>query len=367
MSLKPALFPVLLALSLFLSSVGCKRGAHEESSPEPTAVRLEPTQPEVQAPAASAFPAVSIPMSNPQTLDKIALGHQLFFDKRLSVDGSRACYSCHQNEHGNGGQTPLAIGANNKKLTRHSPMMWNVAMYDAFYWDGRSSSLEAQVKGAWGGGNMGVGKDNLQNKTDELATIAGYKSQFDKAFPDEGMTADTVAKAIAAYERTLICDDTAYDKFIKGDPDALDQKQKRGYDLFMGEAKCVLCHAPPSFSNATNTKGGLYYNIGIGTAGKAQADVDIGRMKITGQTSDWAAFKVPTLRNISKSAPYFHDGSVATLRQAAKLMATGGTANKNKTPLLTDSGLSDRDLNAVVAFLGALDCNKALEVPNLPK
>jgi cytochrome c peroxidase len=341
----------------------CKsKPAEEEAAPSAEA----PADKVELPPAPADFPQMKIPEDNPQTPDKIALGHQLFFDARLSVDGSRSCYSCHQNEHGNGGETPLAVGAKEKPLTRHSPVIWNTAYFEAFYWEGRAGSLEAQAKGAWGGGNMGVGADNLASKAAELAKIKGYEKQFKKVFPDEGVTPDTIAKAISAYERTLVCNDTAYDRYAKGDDGALSDQQKEGWALFMGKGQCVVCHAPPLFSSAMGVPGGLYYNTGIGTAGKADDEVDVGRSKITEQDADWAAFKVPSLRNISKSAPYFHDGSVATLAEAVKIMATGGLNNKNKTPLLADRGLSKGELGSLVAFLGALDCAGKLEQPELP-
>jgi len=342
----------------------CKsKPAEEESVPpgEPMAQKVE------LPPAPAKFPELKIPADNPQTAEKVALGHQLFFDARLSVDGSRACYTCHQNEHGNGGETPTAVGAQNKPLTRHSPVIWNTAYFEAFYWDGRSGSLEAQAKGAWGGGNMGVGADNLDKKAAEVAKIEGYKTQFEKVFPKEGVTADTIAKAISAYERTLICNDTAYDRYAKGDEGALTDEQKAGWGVFMGKGQCAVCHAPPLFSSAMGVPGGLYYNVGIGTAGKPEAEVDVGRMAVTGNDADWAAFKVPSLRNVAKSAPYFHDGSVATLVEAVKIMASGGIDNKNKSALLADRGLTDAEMKALVAFLGALDCGTKLEQPELRK
>jgi cytochrome c peroxidase len=352
---------VRITVGLAVALAACKSKPVEEKAPSekaPEKVELPP--------APAEFPEMKIPQDNPQSPDKIALGHQLFFDTRLSVDGSRSCYSCHQNEHGNGGETPLAVGAQEKQLTRHSPVIWNTGYFDAFYWDGRAASLEAQAKGAWGGGNMGVGNENLPKKTAELARIKGYKKQFEKVFPEEGMTPDTIAKAIAAYERTLICEDTAYDRYARGDDGALTDQQKEGWALFVGKGQCAVCHAPPLFSSAMGTPGGLYYNVGIGTAGKAEQEVDVGRFAVSAQQADWAAFKVPSLRNVSKSAPYFHDGSVATLAEAVKIMATGGIDNKNKTALLADRGLSHDELAALVAFLGALDCAGKLEEPKLP-
>jgi len=309
---------------------------------------------------------VPVPADNPQTDAKVKLGHQLFFDKRLSVDGSRACYSCHLNEDGNGGKDPLAIGAGDKMLTRHSPVIWNVGYLAELYWDGRSKSLEAQATAAWAGGNMGVGNENLEKKAAEIAAIEGYKTQFDAVFPGEGVTPTTIVKAISAYERTLVCDDTAYDKYAKGNDQALTEEQKKGLDLFMGKAACVTCHAPPHFSTAYGGPQGTYFNVGIGTKDKKEEEVDVGRAKVSNQPADWAAFKVPTLRNVAKSAPYFHDGSVAKLEDAVRVMAGGGYPNKNLSPLVVDRKLSDAEVKQLVAFLAALDCNEKLEEPKLP-
>jgi cytochrome c peroxidase len=351
-----------LAVVLGLGLASCKRKSVEEETPAP-----QPSAEKSEAPAAPAeLPEMKIPGDNPQTAEKVALGQQLFFDARLSADGSRSCYSCHQNEHGNGGETPLAVGANAKQLTRHSPVIWNTGYFEAFYWDGRADSLEAQAKGAWGGGNMGVGNENLEKKSAELSKIKGYAEQFKTVFPSEGMTPDTIAKAISAYERTLICDDTAYDRYAKGDESALSEEQKSGWRVFMGKGQCAVCHAPPLFSSAMSVPGGLYYNVGIGTAGKGAAEVDVGRAAVTGKDEDWAAFKVPSLRNVAKSAPYFHDGSVATLDEAVKIMSGGGIDNKNRSALLADRGLSDDERASLVAFLGALDCGGKLEQPKLP-
>jgi len=359
-------FVIVCAIAMAVATTACKK---KEAAPD-AAVEPEVAEDEqavVEVPAAPAeFPKLQIPDDNPQTPEKIALGHQLFFDKRLSVDGTRSCYSCHQNEHGNGGETPLAVGAKGKQLSRHSPVIWNVAYFGQLYWDGRADSLEAQAKGAWGGGNMGVGKENLGKKAKELAKIDEYAKAFDEAFPGEGMTPDTIAKAIAAYERTLICDDTAYDRFAKGDESALTAEQKQGYALFMGKAQCVACHAPPMFSNAMGVPDGVYYNVGIGTQGVPEEEVDVGRQAVTNEESDWAAFKVPSLRNVSKSAPYFHDGSVPELEGAVTIMASGGIDNKNKTEILANRGLSGPEIDAIVAFLGALDCPNRLETPDLP-
>lgn len=299
---------------------------------------------------------------------KVELGHALFFDKRLSVDSSRSCYSCHQNENGTGGAEPVAIGAGDKKLKRHAPIMWNTAYFKgAFYWDGRSATLEDQAKKAWMGGNMGVPEEKLAGKVAELVKIPGYKALFDAAFPKEEPTADHVVQAIAEYERTLICNDTAYDKFAAGDKAALDEAQQRGLDVFLGKGGCVTCHTPPHFSAAMGVEGGVYFNAGIGTKDKAEADIDKGRMEASGNEADWGAFKPPTLRNVAKSAPYFHDGSAATLEDAVKIMSSGGIENKNlMRALLTDKKLSAEETKDLIAFLGGLTCGGTLEEPKLP-
>jgi cytochrome c peroxidase len=309
------------------------------------------------------MPALELP-PDPKRKEKIALGHALFFDTRLSVDGTRSCYSCHLNEDGNGGHEPLAIGAKNAQLTRHSPVIWNVAYFKgSFYWDGRSPTLEAQAKAAWGGGNMGVGKDNLEAKAGEIAKIPGYKKLFDAAFPKQPVTADVIAAALSEYERTLLCTDTAYDKFAAGDKAALSEQQQRGLDVFMGKGQCTACHAPPFFSSAMGIEGGIYFNVGIGTEGKPEAEVDPGRMTVSNNPTDWAAFKPPSLRNVSKSAPYGHDGSRKTLDEVVTFMSTGGAENKARTPLMAPRGLTPAEHADLMAFLGGLDCPGKLEPP----
>ncbi len=306
----------------------------------------------------------------------IALGHVLFFDKRLSAAADRACYSCHQNEDGNGGHDPIAIGSGDKPLTRHSPVIWNVGYWtNAFYWDGRAKTLEDTARAAWGGGNMGGAPEGakadeataaLDRRAAELATIPGYKPLFAAAFPDvKAVKTEHVAAALAAYMRTLVCNDTAYDRYAAGDKTALTDAQQRGLDLFAGKAKCGTCHAPPWFSTAMGLEGGAYFNAGIGTQGP-EDKVDIGRMKVSNQPADWAAFKPPSLRNVRKSAPYFHDGSVAKLEDAVTVMASGGIANKNKSPLLDDVKLGEAERAELIAFLGGLDCGGSLEQPKLP-
>ncbi len=315
---------------------------------------------------------------DPKRAEKIELGHALFFDKRLSGANDRSCYGCHMNEDGNGGHDPTAIGSGDKKLPRHSPVIWNVGYWKtAYYWDGRAKTLEDNVKGAWGAGNMGGAPPDskpeetvaaLDKRAGDLAAIPGYKKLFDAAYPGTSIKAEHAIGAIAAYMRTMICDDTKFDKYAAGDTTALTEQQQRGLDIFLMPTKgnCGMCHAPPFFSNAMSIDGGTYFNVGIGTKDVPDDKVDIGRKKVSKDDKDWAAFKIPSLRNISKSAPYFHDGSVAKLEDAVKLMAGGGIANKNKFGSLDDRKLSDAELADLVSFLGALECPNKLDEPKLP-
>jgi len=364
----------LLIMAFTGASLACQKKSEEASKPK----ELSAAEKASAQAASEAVPKademnlvydlgkVKAPEDNPQTDEKIELGRQLFFDKRLSVDGSRSCYSCHQNEDGNGGHDPIAIGAQDKKLTRHSPVIWNVGYLPRLYWDGRSATLEEQGTAALAGGNMGVGKENLGKKAEEIAKIKGYKAQFEQVFPGKGATPETIVQALSAYERTLVCSDTTYDRYAKGDHAQLNANQKRGLELFMGKGACVACHTPPFFSTAYIVKDGAYFNVGVGFEGKKEEEADVGRKKVTNTDTDFAAFKVPTLRNVSKSAPYFHDGSKATLEEAVRFMAKGGFKNAHLSPLMTDKKLADDEIKAIVEFLGALDCQVALAEPKLP-
>src|ERR1700754_4730485 len=201
-----------------------------------------------------------IPPDNPMSPEKVALGRQLFFDERLSFDGSRSCYSCHVCEHGLTDGLPKAIGAGNKQLPRSSPTLWNIGYHKEFYWDGRSGSLEAQAMAAWKGGNMGVGE-----KTGEIVAkinaLQGYKSQFQKVFQSDA-TPENIMKAIAAYERTIISGDTAWDRWKAGDNTAISTSAYRGWNIFQA-IKCNNCHDGVLFTDQQ------YHNVGIGMQDKA--------------------------------------------------------------------------------------------------
>ena len=215
------------SLVLILAAlVGCsgKKDKEQKLEPQPEPTAPTPVEPP-PAPRASQSPLPSLPElaleADPKRAGKIALGHALFFDKRLSGANDRSCYSCHQNEDGTGGHDPVAIGSGDKPLTRHAPVIWNTGYWrNAFYWDGRAKTLEDNVKGAWGAGNMGGAPADakpeevvaaLDKRAAKLAAIPGYKKLFDAAFPGAPIKAEQVDSAIAEYMRTLVCKDTAYD------------------------------------------------------------------------------------------------------------------------------------------------------------
>ena len=295
-----------------------------------------------------------IPADNPMTPEKVALGRQLFFDERLSADGSKSCYSCHVCEHGLTDGLPKAIGAGNKQLPRSSPTLWNIGYHHEFYWDGRSPSLEKQALAAWTGANMGANADEIVAK---LNALQDYKTQFQRVF-QSGATPDNVVKAIAAFERTIISGNTAWDRWKTGNNMEISRSAWRGWNIFQA-IKCNNCHDGVLFTDQQ------YHNIGIGMDEK---EPDLGRFKVTNNVQDTGAFKTPTLRDIEKSAPYFHDGSARTLEEAVDIMLGGGKPNqyldkKNLEP----HKLLPEQREDLLNFLRSLTVDCQLTKPPLPQ
>lgn len=348
---------LVLALVVALAFVAC--GA----APEPEAPKREAVAPAF--PELPGYAAMQVPPENAMTAEKVALGKQLYYDKRLSGDGSRSCYSCHLKEHGLTDGRAVALGAFNKELTRSSPTLWNIGYHQAFYWDGRSPALEKQVIGAWTGGNMGAsgnaGAPNTEAICANLNAIPGYADQFKAVFGGPA-TPEHVAYAIAAFMRTIVSTDSAWVRFRNGDEAALNEAAKRGWQIFSEKAKCTNCHDGILLTDLQ------YHNVGIGMDA---AKPDVGRFTVSKDEKDTGAFKTPTLLDISKSGPYFHDGSQADLREVVKLMSTGGKPNKylDETNLADakKAKLTDAEIDDLVAFLNALDVNYTIEEPTLPQ
>ena len=344
---------LMLALPLLL--VHC--AAPEESAEPPP----PPAWPEI-----AGYEEMVVPADNPMTGPKVALGRQLYYDQRLSGDGNRSCYGCHLKEHGLTDGRPTALGAFDKQLTRAAPTMWNVGYYDSLYWDGRSTALEKQVQGAWSGGNMGAsGNDGAPSMDDICASlneIPGYAEQFQEVFGGPA-TPDNVALAVAAFMRTIVTttENSRFIAFQAGDESALNDQEKRGWAIFSEKAKCTNCHDGRLLADKQ------FHNVGIGMDAE---NPDVGRGKVSGDEQDTGAFKTPSLFDISKSAPYFHDGSVATLEEAVDLMLSGGKENEwlDVTNLedAKNANLSDEETADLLAFLGALDVDYAIEEPVLP-
>ena len=348
-----------IGLMLFTSVLLLQCGGMEEMATE------EPA--EMAWPEIAGYEMMTVPADNPMTEAKVALGKQLYYDQRLSGDGARSCYGCHLKEHGLTDGRAMALGAFDKQLTRAAPTMWNVGYYDALYWDGRSTALELQVKGAWGGGNMGAsGNDGAPSMDDICAAlneIPGYAQQFEAVFGGAA-TPDNVAYAVAAFMRTIVTttENSRYIAFQNGDESALNDQEKSGWMIFSEKVKCTNCHDGRLLADKQ------FHNVGIGMDAESP---DIGRGKVTEAEEDTGAFKTPSLFDISKSAPYFHDGSVATLEEAVDLMLSGGKDNewldeKNLADA-KDADLSDEEKADLMAFLKALDVNYMIEEPMLPE
>lgn len=306
------------------------------------------------------YQAMAIPDDNPMTEAKARLGWQLFFDKRLSGDGSRSCYSCHLNEKGLSDGLPLAKGAYEKALSRNSPTLWNIGYHTEFYWDGRAKSFEGQALAAWKLANMGAkdpAKDEIRaDIIEKLNAVPGYRSQFQAVFGGPA-TEKNVAQALTTYMRTIISGNTPWDRWQAGDEKAVTDSAKRGYEIFE-RIKCTNCHVGVLMTSMQ------FYNVGIGMD---KPTPDVGRFKVTNLEKDKGAFKAPTLRDVADSAPYFHDGSVATLEEAVKLMVGGGIENPNLDRVnLQKADLTPAEFQDLVAFLRSLDEPSKLPIPTLP-
>lgn len=317
-------------------------------------------------PELAGYEEMKIPADNPMTPAKVRLGKQLFYDPRLSGDMTRSCYACHLRQHGLTDGRPTAIGAYDVQLTRSSSTLWNIGYHSEFYWDGRSASLEAQAKAAWAGGNMGAagkdGKPSTEEVCQRLDKVKEYRQQFEEVFGGK-CTPDSVAKALAAFERTLVSVDSPWIRFREGDPKALSAAARRGYELFKGKARCENCHSGLLLTDLQ------YHNAGIGMNPKKGKEPDLGRYNATKQERDKGAFKTPTLLDINQSAPYFHDGSAATLEEAVDVMLGGGLDNPwlDTANLRPEVKLTKQEKADLVQFLRELKVRYTVKEPELPR
>jgi cytochrome c peroxidase len=259
------------------------------------------------------------PANNPTTTEKVKLGQILFFDPRLSSTGTVSCNSCHNVMAGGEDNRAGSAGVHGQVGGRSAPTVWNAAFSAVQFWDGRAPSLEEQAKGPVTN-PIEMGMKNWDDVVKRLKAIPGYPELFSAAFKDsDPVSRENAAKAIAAYERTLITPNSAYDKYVSGDKSALTEQQVIGMKTF-AEVGCANCHSGPAF-NANGafmkfpTHGNSMYEA------KYKMSQDEGRYEVTKVDADKHFFKVPTLRNIALTAPYFHNGSVSSLSSAIKVMA----------------------------------------------
>lgn len=297
--------------------------------------------------------SVEAPEDNPATPEKIALGKQLFFDPRLSGDNSQNCASCHLPEKAFADGQAFSLGHDDQPLARNTPTLLNSAHFDVLHWDGRAAGLEEQallpIESPL---EMNQNLDELER---ELNAVPEYAAQFTAAFGG-GATRENVAKALAAFERTLVTGPSAVDKYMAGDRGALSDAAKRGMDLFFGDAGCVRCHQGPLLSD------GKFYRLGI-------ASRDAGRRAVTGAEEDGRKFRTPGLRNVAETAPYMHNGSFKTITEVVEFYYRGVPAASDaqgpEVSALTDRSYSE--VADVVAFLEALSGETPrVEPPTIP-
>lgn len=323
--------------------------------------------------------AISIPKDNPITKAKIELGRQLFFDTRLSSDNSVSCASCHDPNFGYGKNTQFGVGINGQQGGRNSPIALNRILSGPQFWDGRAESLEAQAIGP-------IANPIEMGNTHEKAVatvkgIDGYKRQFDKIFPKEGVTIATIGKAIATFERVIVSGSSpadyyeplrafekAYEEDIK-DPASfkadepeefakwealkkasaehpINESAKRGRELFFSQkANCTACHVGANFTDEK------FHNIGVGMQHEKP---DLGRHDQTKDKADHGAFKTPTIRNITQTGPYMHDGSQKTLEEVVDYYDKGGHPNVGLSDKIKQLKLTAQDKKDLVEFMKAL-------------
>jgi cytochrome c peroxidase len=284
------------------------------------------------------------PADNPYSPAKVELGRLLYFDKRLSADNSVSCATCHAPEKGFTDGAPVSTGIRGQKGGRSAPTVINRAYSLAQFWDGRAPTLEDQAKGPIANP---LEMDNTHDAmAAKLSGVQDYRPLFQKAFGSPDITIDAVAKAIATFERTLLSGNSAYDRYKTGKKSAMTRAQIRGMDIYFNKAKCDQCHEGVNFT------ANAYANLGIGTD-KPQPDT--GRYEVTKDPLDWGKFKTPTLRDISKTGPYMHDGSLKTLEEVVDFYDKGGIPNKNLDEKIKKLNLTVEQKRDLVEFLKALD------------
>lgn len=285
----------------------------------------------------------------PPTPETVRLGRWLFFDKRLSVDNTVSCATCHRPENGFSDPVAFSAGVRGQTGRRKTPPILNLAwpIFPSFFWDGRAASLEEQALGP-------VANPIEMGNTHEamiatLSKLKGYGPYFKQAFGDEAVTKDRVARAIGDYERTRMSGNSPWDRWQAGDQNAVSDAVKKGHELFFfGKAACNQCHLGPNFTESQ------FHNLGVGYDARTRTFKDEGRYAISKKPEDKGAFKTPTLREVASRAPYMHDGSHQTLKEVVEFYNKGGEPNPHLSAKIKPLNLTSTEVDALVAFMEAL-------------
>ena len=290
-------------------------------------------------------PNTYVPAENPLTKEKIELGRAIFFDKRMSKDNTIACASCHMAKKGFADGMPVSTGIKGQKGGRSAPVSFNRVYSKAQFWDGRAATLEDQSIGPFTN-PIEHGFANHDEMVAKMKKMPGYRKLFQEVFGGE-ITIQDVGRAVASFQRTVLSGNSAVDKYdIGGDQNALSDSAKRGLELFRGKARCTRCH---SGFNFTDEK---FHNLGIGWDDNK---VDLGRYMETKNPEDIGAFKTPTLREISRTAPYMHDGRFKTLEEVVKFYNQGGVKNPHQDNTIIPLEMTDDEQQDLVAMLKSLN------------
>ncbi|HYD31926.1 MAG TPA: cytochrome c peroxidase [Azospirillaceae bacterium] len=334
------------------------------------------------------LPPVSSPADNPTTPEKVELGRKLFWDGRLSGNGSMACVACHRPDLGWGTGGAISLGYPGTQHWRKSQTILNSAYYNKLFWDGASTSLENQASAAAAGAIAGNGDDAMMEM--RLRVVPEYVTAFKQVFGTEWPNIDDAWKAIAAFQRTIVTDaaKVPFDRFTKGDATAISDDAKRGLDLFKGKAGCISCHNGTLLSDQKFYDTGVpdnpvfqsdpvfqitlrwqHYQKGVSEQYYRTGTTDDGLYYVTLNPQDKGKFRTPSLREIGWTGPYMHNGVFDTLEQVVDFYDKGGGEARSGTKVLKPLGLSEQERKDLLAFLGTLSMEQQLLMadPALPE
>jgi cytochrome c peroxidase len=304
-----------------------------------TSASAGPVDYRLQLPLGLSEQTLNVPRDNPLMEEKVALGRQLFFDKRLSADETLACATCHIPARGFSDGRPLSSGLHERKPGRNTPAIVNRAFGRSYFWDGRASSLEETILLT-----LRIQLGSTDEMVEKFNRIRGYPEQFQRVL-DTPVTTDGVVKALAAFVRTIFSGNSPFDRFEAGDRTALSVEAQRGFKLFKRKAKCTKCHKGFNFTDEQ------FHNTGVGLY---DPNPDLGRYDVTNRDEDKGAFKTPTLRDVAHTAPYMHDGSFETLEEVIQFYDEGGIKNPYLAQELKPLHLTFQEKRDLLAFLNSL-------------